>query len=160
MSSTDEPPIKTRSHTARKSAVTIALLIISILLTIGLWTEWNRPTHYVSNLVNGLLTINGGSYQYYQFTVPSGASDIQVSGTFTASGGSGNDSKVYVLDSTSFVNWKNGHTVSTYYKSGQLATATISATLPSGGTYYLVYDNTFSVFSQKHVHTHATLSFN
>ena len=159
MSSTDEPPIKTRSHTARKSAVTIALLIISILLTIGLWTEWNRPTHYVSNLVNGLLTINGGSYQYYQFTVPSGASGIQVTGTFTASGGSGNDIKVFVLDSTSFVNWKNGHTVSTYYNSGQLTTGTISATLPSGGTYYLVYDNTFSVFSQKNVNTQATLSY-
>jgi hypothetical protein len=158
MSNSIEPPVKAKSHAARNSAIIIVLLFI-VGIGVGFWVTRNRPTDYVSNLVNGLLTINGGNYQYYQFTVPSGASGIQVSGTFTASGGSGNDIKIYVLGSTSFVNWKNGHSVSTYYNSGQMTTGTISATLPSDGTYYLVYDNTFSLFSQKNVNTQATLSY-
>jgi len=158
MSSYTEPPVQSKSHAARNSAIIIVILFIAGI-SLGFWVTRNRPTHYVSNLVNGLLTINGGNYQYYQFTVPSGASDIHVSGTFTASGGSGNDIRIYVLDNTSFVNWKNGHSVSTYYNSGQMTTGSISATLPSDGTYYLVYDNTFSVFSQKNVNTRATLSY-
>jgi hypothetical protein len=119
--------------------------------------EW--VTHNKWRQLSVLSVISIISYQYYQFTVPSGASDIQVSGTFTASGGSENDIKVYVLDITNFVNWKNGHTASTYYNGGQLTTGNISATLPSDGTYFLVYDNTFSVFSQKNVNTQATLSY-
>jgi hypothetical protein len=62
------------------------------------------------------------------------------------------------MDSINFINWENGHTANTYYNSGQL-TSSISATLPSGGTYYLVYDNTFSVISQKNVNTQANLSY-
>jgi hypothetical protein len=58
--------MKTKSHAARNSVIAIALLIIVV---VGFWVWWNRPTHYVSNLVNGLLTINGGSYQYYQLSV-------------------------------------------------------------------------------------------
>jgi hypothetical protein len=155
VSSAGQPPTK-NSHVARNVAIGIICIII---LLVAFWAAWNRPTRYISNLVNGLLTINAGSYEYYSFTIPSGASDIQVSGSFTASGGSGNDIRIYILDSTSFTNWKNGHSVSTYYNSGQMTTGTISATLPSSGTYYLVYDNTFSLFSQKNVNTWATLSY-
>jgi hypothetical protein len=156
MSSIPQPPTKNTSHVARNA--TIAIICIIVLLA-AFWAVWNRPTRYISNLVNGLLTINGGGYEYYSFTVPSGASDIQVSGSFTASGGSGNDIRIYIMGSTSFTNWKNGHSASTYYNSGQMTTGSISATLPSSGTYYLVYDNTFSLFSQKNVNTWATLSY-
>jgi hypothetical protein len=160
MTNVAQPSEKDKSHVARNNAIAVLSLIIILLVIAGFWLGWwNRPTRYVSNLVNGLLTVNAGSYEYYSFTVPSGASDIQVSGSFTASGGSGNDIRIYILDSTSFVNWKNGHSVSTYYNSGQMTTGTITATLPSGGTYYLVYDNTFSWFSQKNVNTWATLSY-
>jgi len=160
MSEIAQSPTNDKSHAARNNAIVVASIIVLVVVVGGFWAGWwSRPTRYVSNLVNGLLTINGGGYQWYQFTVPSGASDIQVSGSFTASGGSGNDIRIYILDSTSFVNWKNGHSVGTYYNSGQMTTGTISATLPSGETYYLVYDNTFSLFSQKNVNTWATLNY-
>lgn len=111
------------------------------------------------NIVNGLVTVNAGSYEDYTFTVHSGASNIQVSGSFAASGGSGNDIRIFIFDQTDFTNWQNGHTSNCYYQSGQTTTGTISATLPSAGTYVLVYDNTFSTFSQKNVNTEVDLSY-
>lgn len=35
----------------------------------------------------------------------------------------------------------------------------LSASLPAGGTYYLVYDNTFSLISQKNVQTTVSLTY-
>lgn len=64
-----------------------------------------------------------------------------------------------VMDQTDFVNWQNGHQVSTLYNSGQLTTASVSASLPGSGTYYLVYSNAFSTFSSKSVNTQVNLTF-
>lgn len=155
----------TMSHTARNVAIAIAVLLVIIIAVVVAVSLMNSnggsiiPTTHTTNIVNGLVTVNANSYEYYTFTVPSGASNIQVSGSFTASGGSGNDIKVYVFDQSDFVNWQNGHAASAYYQSGQTTTGTISATLPSSGTYVLVYDNTFSIISQKNVNTEADFSY-
>lgn len=113
-----------------------------------------------ANIVNGLITVNAGQYETYQIVVPSNAGAAQVSGTFTASGGSGNDIIVLIMDYTDYVNWQNGHQASAYYTTGgQETTGTISATLPAGATYYLVYSNTFSTFSQKNVNTQVNVAY-
>jgi hypothetical protein len=112
-----------------------------------------------ANIVNGLITVQAGKYNYYWFTLPAGSTSTSVTGSFTASGGSGNDVEVFVMDQTNFVNWQNGHQASAYYDSGQLTTGTISATLPSSGTYDLVYSNTFSTFSSKNVQTTVNLFY-
>jgi len=49
---------------------------------------------------------------------------------------------------TGFENWKNHHSASTYYNSGKVTVGTIDAQLGSG-TYFLVFDNTFSLLSNK-----------
>ncbi|MGA2308201.1 MAG: hypothetical protein ABSG57_01470 [Candidatus Bathyarchaeia archaeon] len=118
-----------------------------------------QSTHTV-NIVNDLITVNANDYEYYPFYVPSGATNVQVQGSFTASGGSGNDIEVLIMGSTDFINWQNGHQASAYYDSGQLTTSSFDVPLPSGqGTYYLVYSNTFSIISQKNVNTQANLSY-
>ncbi len=118
------------------------------------------PTTHTINIVNGIATVNAGKYQYYQITVPPSATNVHIQGTFAASGGSGNDIIVLMMDSTSFTNWQNGHQVSVYYNSGQLTTSSFDVPLPSGaGTYYLVYSNTFSTFTQKNVNTQANLIY-
>jgi hypothetical protein len=63
------------------------------------------------------------------------------------------------MDQANFVNWQNGHQASAYYDSGQLTTGTISASLPSSGTYDLVYSNAFSTFSSKNVQTTVNLYY-
>ncbi len=116
-------------------------------------------TPHSANIVNGLITVQAGGYNYYPFTLAAGTTSISVGGSFTASGGSGNDIEVFVMDETNFVNWKNGHQASAYYDSGQLTTGTISASLPSSGAYDLVYSNTFSTFSSKNVQTTVDISY-
>ena len=119
----------------------------------------NTSQTSTSNVVNGVITVGARNHQAYQFGVPADAYNAQISGTFTASGGSGNDIIVYVFDSTNYVNWENGHQSSAYYNSGQVTTDSFSINLPAGGTYYLVYDNSFSFLSSKNVNTQANLAY-
>jgi len=117
------------------------------------------PVPTSSNVVNGLISVSARQYEAYQVNIPNSAYNAQLSGTFTASGGSGNDIIVYVMDATSYVNWQNGHQGSTYYNSGQTTTGSFSVNFPTSGTYYLVYSNTFSTFSTKNVNTQVNLSY-
>lgn len=105
------------------------------------------------DVVNGVVSVGPGQYQYYQFIVLPDAYNDQLSGNFTASGGSGNNIVVLVMGSTDFVNWQNHHDVSPYYNSGQVTTNRFSLSLPSNDVYYLVYSNTFSTLSSKTVNT-------
>jgi hypothetical protein len=140
------------------SIVLVSLLVLGFHGTGG--GGGTLPSTHTVNIVNGLITVNANEYEYYQFYVPSGATNVRVQGSFTASGGSGNDVAVLIMDSTDFINWQNGHQASAYYSSGQLTTSSFDAPLPSGsGTYYLVYSNTFSIISQKNVNTQANLSY-
>lgn len=107
------------------------------------------------NIANGVIPVGAGNYNYYQFSVPTQAS---ISGDFTAFGGSGNDILVVILDETAYINWINGHSVSTYYNSGQMTTGSITVSVPKGN-YYLIYSNKFSVVSNKNVKTNVDVSY-
>ncbi len=111
------------------------------------------------NIVHGLITVQAGSYNYYEFTIPTTATNAYVAGTFYASGGTGNDITVYVMTQTDFVNWKNGHAFSYYYSSGQLTTSSFSTSLPAGTTYELVYSNQNALISSKNVQTTVNLFY-
>ena len=163
---TPSPPSPRRSHAARN--IGVVLVVVLIVAASGLYLVLGGgagmlgvgPAPHTVNIVNGVQTVNAGSYQSYQVTVPAGATKVSIQGTFTASGGPGNDVIVYVMNSTQYVNWQNGHQTASYYDSGRLTTMTFDATLPSGpGTYYLVYDNTFSLLAQKSVTTQVNLAY-
>ena len=110
-------------------------------------------------ITDGALTVPALNFSYYTFSVPTDATNISVDGHFTATGGLGNDIEVYVLTEDNFVNFKNGHSSPTLYNSGKVTTNSISATLPSAGTYYLVFNNNFSLLTPKAVQATATLHF-
>jgi len=148
-------------------AIAIVAIIAVVAVGIGVYLATRSgeggggtaPQEYSFNIVNGLITVSAGNYQAYPFTIPSGAMNANIVGNFTASGGSGNDIIVLIMDATAFVNWKNGHQVSVYYDSGQLTTSNFDVSLPAGGSYYLVFSNTFSIISTKNVQTRADLSY-
>src|SRR6266568_8500400 len=78
------------------------------------------------------------------------ATNVSVIGHFTASGGTGNDIRCFVVDEDGFANIKNGHPARTYYNSDQVTQAQIQGVLPNRpGTYYLVFDNRYSVITPK-----------
>lgn len=153
------PPSKPKEKSHSKQLAFLALAFIIGVVGAILIIQ-SLPSTKIVNLVNGLITVNALGYEYYPFSVPSGATNVHVQGSFTASGGSGNDIIVYIMDSTSFVNWQNGHQVNVYYNSGQYTTSHFDVALPSGsGFYYLVYSNTFSLLSQKNVNTQVNLLY-
>jgi len=118
------------------------------------------PQPHSMPITNGALTVNALAYSWYQFTVPQGANGVNVNGHFTASGGIGNDIIVYVLDEDGFANFKNGHPARTYYNSQKVTQASIEAGLPNvPATYYLVFDNRFSLLTPKAVQVNATLNY-
>jgi hypothetical protein len=98
-------------------------------------------------LVKDPIVVEPQHYVFIRFTVPEGGA--RVVGRFRASGGSGNDIEVYILDEDAFENFRNGHRASTYYNSGRVTVGKINVHLEEEGTYYLVFSNTFSLFSNK-----------
>jgi len=114
---------------------------------------------HTTNIVNGLITVQAGSWNSYEFSIQATATNAYLAGTFYASGGAGNDITVYVMTQTDFINWKNGHASNTYYNSGELTTSSFTTNLPAGDTYDLVYSNTNAIFSSKNVQTSANLLY-
>lgn len=149
-------------HSAIYYAILIVgLTVVAFVFGFGLYAmTYSLSSSQSTNIVNGMITVSADSYNYYQFSLPQGATNVHLQGSFYAAGGSGNDIEVIVLDPTGFINWRNGHTVNCYYSSGQLTTSSFDVILPSGaGNYYLVYSNTFSLFSQKNVNTQVNLNY-
>ncbi len=163
-----QPAATKVSHTARNIAIVAVIVVAGFVALNAIRIPTSQqggllPQERSINIVNGLITVQAGGWQAYPFTVPRVATNVHVKGQFTASGGSGNDVIVLIMDETAFINWKNGHQVNVYYNSGKLTTSSISATLPtvvdSSSTFYLVYDDIFSTFASKNVQTTVNLTY-
>ncbi len=112
-------------------------------------------------LSNAEFALSPAQYRYTRFAVPQNAGAVRVEGTFSASGGAGNDVETYIFSNDDFVNWQNRHPVRTFYNSGRVTQGTLEVTLPPiAGTYYLVFNNNFSLLSAKTVQTSIRLHFN
>ncbi len=106
------------------------------------------------------LHINALNFSYFKLDVPTGATSVNLHGNFTASGGFTNDVEVFVLPENDFVNWQNRHAANAIYNSGKVTVGTLNVTLPSdAGTYYLVFNNRFSLLTQRTVLVDATLVY-
>jgi hypothetical protein len=120
------------------------MLIIILALSIGAgvyiismplaFQPMSTPATVKQTLINGNITVDG---EYYiQFTVPSDAFDIKVSGNFSVIGEG--TIRVIVVNATNFV---SGFGLPTSFDSGQRSANYVNVTLAPGATYYLVYDN-------------------
>jgi len=95
----------------------------------------------------------------YRFDLPPAVKDAAVQGRFTATGGARNDIEVWVMNDDSFVNWQNGHPVTPLYSSGRVTRGNLNLSLREAGTYYLVFDNRFSVISPKAIQDNVILTY-
>lgn len=110
------------------------------------------PQLRTMNIGKGALSVAAMRYSFYTLPVPAGAHNVRVQGHFEATGGGGNDIEVFLLNDEQFTNWKNRHATPTYYNSGKVTVGDVQAVLPDGvGTYYLVFNNNFSVLTSKAV---------
>lgn len=92
-------------------------------------------------------TVEPGRARYW--ILDASRDTVRLYGRFRASGGA-NDIEVYVLDEDGFENWSNGHGARTYYNSGRVTVGRFDLRL-RGGRFYLVFNNKFSVFTNKAV---------
>jgi hypothetical protein len=118
-----------------------------------------QPQPRSVNLTNGAATVAATAYTWYKFVVPQNVSAVEVSGHFAATGGTGNDIDCYIIDEDGFANFKNGHPSQTYYNSGRVTQAKIETRNLSPGTYYIMLDNRFSLFTPKAVQLEVTLRY-
>lgn len=111
-------------------------------------------------LSNEALTINQLGYSYFKLDVPAKASSVALLGNFTASGRGGNTIEAFVFSETDYVNWQNNQQADPFYSSGKVTMGTIDANLPPGpGSYYLVFNNKFSVLAPKTIRLNAKLTY-
>jgi hypothetical protein len=111
-------------------------------------------------ITNTAFTVNAAAYSYFAFSVPENTTNVFVDGHFAATGGSGNDIEVYILNADEFVNFQNHHQTQTFYNSQRATQNSINAVLPSGaGAYYLVFNNGFSLLTPKAVQASAVLHY-
>ncbi|MHB8078104.1 MAG: M48 family metallopeptidase [Candidatus Krumholzibacteriia bacterium] len=104
------------------------------------------------DLASEKVLVPSGSYKVYPFKLtPAARHEVALMGHFIASGGSGNDIRLLVFDTTNFLNWKNNHEARALYESGPVTAADLSLPITTQGDYFLVLDNTFSFMSDKTV---------
>ena len=164
------PPIK-----SSRAGMWMLGALLALALVWFLWNVMNRPAvnngmrvSPLPNLVslprtmpitNGAITVRAAGYLYYKFSVPASATNVFVDGHFSATGGTGNDIEVVIVNEDNFANFQNHHDAQTYYNSGKATQNSIQAVLPAGGTYYLVFNNGFSLLTPKAVAADATLHY-
>lgn len=118
------------------------------------------PALHTMRIGQGALSVPAAHYTYYTLSVPAGAHNVRTQGHFQATGGSGNDIEVVLLNEEQFTNWKNRHETPAYYNSGKVTVGDLQASLPDDvGTYYLVFNNNFSLLTAKAVEFNGTITY-
>jgi hypothetical protein len=114
--------------------------------------------HESRPLYTGSHVIEPMHYQSLKFVITPQMKNARVSGRFQATGGSGNDLKALLTDEDGFLNYQNNHQARSYYSSGKVTADSIDVRL-APGTYYLVFDNSFSVISNKAFEANVNLEY-
>jgi len=102
-------------------------------------------------IVDSVYKVKPGSYYYVYFTLYCVAT---VQGGFLASAALGDNIIVYFFDENRFNTFESGQSASTYYNSGKVESGVFDVTV-NPGTYYIVLDNRYSLFSTKTVQLQA-----
>ena len=169
---TASTPVPAQAHQPKSNTAKWVLGLLALSMACGL--VWQMSLHasdsshpaplgqqHKLSMPKGAFTVRQLSTSNYRFVVPAGASDVTMKGHFTATGGSGNDIDVVVVSEDEFVNWQNGHLPThPLYSSGKVTQNSINLTLPAdAATYYVVFNNKFSLISPKAVEANIDVTF-
>jgi hypothetical protein len=104
-------------------------------------------------LVGGTFTVPAGHFYSIPFN---GGLSSNISGNFGANG----NIEVFIFDEIQYSNWENGQWEGDFYASGRVSSGSIKVNgLEEGAhTYYLVYSNLFSLFTDKEVTSNVQLT--
>lgn len=120
------------------------------------------PTVTLQTLWDGTLIVEPRQAQWVKVNIDTtGRQNLRILGDFTAQGGSGNDIELLIVDERDFVNWQNSQeeAIQPLYRSGEVTTRDFETPLSESGTYYIIFDNQFSLVSNKVVEAIFTLQY-
>ena len=131
-------------------------LMLTVVVTSGCFWKGNSidsvPGAGSESIASGSFDVAARNFKPFKVIVPQGATNAVLEGTFTASGGSGDDIEVTLLDEVQFLNWQNRHKFQPLYESGRITADRMKVTLPpDASTYVVVFSNRFSLLSAKGV---------
>lgn len=95
-------------------------------------------------------------YQSFAINIPDGVPAGHVSGRFRAT--SGDNIQVHIMDADAMENFRHRNQFLTYYSSGKVTVGNINVNLRPG-QYFLVFENFYSVFSNKVVRADVMLEY-
>jgi hypothetical protein len=128
-------------------------------------SEDNVPVHSYeaktvrAEIVKGVIQVDPRRFKFCRLTVPATAVDVHVVGRFKVVAGGEKDVVVSVLDANGFNLWRRGKKALFYYNSYRVDMDIFNIKLPTGGIYYLMFDNSFSIRSPKSVEVNAELIY-
>lgn len=114
--------------------------------------------HESQVLLSGSHVVQPQQYVTYTISISPEMRNARLSGRFTATGGAGNDLQALITDEDGLMNFKNGHQAKVYYESGKVTADSFDVRLEPG-TYYLVFNNGFSLVSNKAYDADVKLDF-
>jgi hypothetical protein len=165
-----EPP-KTAKRGAGKTLAIVLFVIIGAIAALvfiarSSMQKASEPyapsviaTKHTEKIGTGQFVVAAGKVFYYRIPI-NDVRDIRIVGHFLALGGQGNDIDVVLADETNFGLWMDRQPAKVYYQSGRATSGDIDVKLsPMNATYYLCFDNRFSVISAKTVNADLTLYY-
>jgi len=114
--------------------------------------------HESQVLLSGSHVVQPQQFVTYTVTITPEMRNVRLSGRFTATGGAGNDLQALITDEDGLLNFRNGHQSKVYYESGKVTADSFDVRL-GPGTYYLVFNNRFSLVSNKAYDADVKLDF-
>jgi hypothetical protein len=133
-----------KSNALRNAIIGFVVLVVLVGVYVGAQSQSSgvKP----EALISGPVMVKAGTAYYVRFTVGGSA---RIVGRFEASGGGGNDIQAIIASSDDFENWNNGHAAHFLYQTGKTTVSTINIPIDHAGTYYLAFNNKFSLLSNK-----------
>lgn len=141
----EEPVSKT--HTFRN----VLLGFIGLLVLYVVWITIGGQAPGMTRrdaLTPPIFNVKAGTIYYVRFNVERSG---RVVGRFQASGGQGNDIQAVITDADNFENWSNGHQARVLYQTDKTTIGNIDVPIGRPGTYYIGFNNKFSLLSDKTV---------
>ena len=137
---------------ARRLALLAGMVLLAwIAASCGGLGPQTRLVSKSQKIASGEVSIAAGQAVDYRIEIPEGMVEPTLLGTFTASGGTGNDVTAAVADQVNYANWINGHQATVMWQTaGQQSAGRFELKL-SPGTYTFGISNKFSTFSDKKV---------
>jgi len=159
-------PARVRAKPKRKALwilLPIGLLVVYWLANHRTDAQPSQPVtkqKRIQTISNPALLVKATGNSHFKLEVPSGADNVHLRANFIARGGTDDNIEAWVFSDEEFMNWQNGQSAEIIYSSGKVTAGKFDINLPSdSGTYYLVFDNTSSLFTQKTVRVNASLSY-